>query len=55
MQVCGKEAFIRSQLADSLARLGTDYIDLYYMHRMDPSTPIEETMAVLKALVAEGW
>ena len=50
----GKEDFLRGQLADSLARLGTDYIDLYYMHRMDPSTPIEETMAVLKSLVQEG-
>lgn len=53
-EISGKEDFIRSQLADSLARLGTDYIDLYYMHRMDPKTPIEETMAVLKALVEEG-
>mmetsp|Transcript_11862 Transcript_11862/g.12782 ORF Transcript_11862/g.12782 Transcript_11862/m.12782 type:complete len:342 (-) Transcript_11862:83-1108(-) len=52
--VCGKEDFIRSQLADSLARLDTDYIDLYYMHRMDPNTPIEETMEVLKSLVHEG-
>jgi len=50
----GKEELIRSQLADSLARLGTDYIDLYYMHRMDPTTPIEETMTVLKSLVQEG-
>lgn len=52
--VCGKEAFIRSQLTDSLNRLGIDYIDLYYMHRMDPNTPIEETMGVLKSLVEEG-
>ncbi|CAK4516134.1 unnamed protein product [Aphanomyces euteiches] len=50
----GKEVDIRSQLADSLQRLGTNYIDLYYMHRMDPDTPIEETMAVLKSLVHEG-
>jgi aryl-alcohol dehydrogenase-like predicted oxidoreductase len=52
--VSGKEDFLRKQLAESLSRLGTDYIDLYYMHRMDPSTPIEETMAVLKSLVHEG-
>jgi aryl-alcohol dehydrogenase-like predicted oxidoreductase len=45
---------IRSQLADSLSRLGTTYIDLYYQHRVDPATPIEETMACLKELVAEG-
>ena len=50
----GKEDVIRSQLSDSLQRLGVDYIDLYYMHRMDPSIPIEETMEVLKALIHEG-
>ncbi|KAG9405649.1 hypothetical protein AC1031_003556 [Aphanomyces cochlioides] len=54
MVVSGTEETIRSQLADSLKRLGTDYIDLYYMHRMDPTTPIEETVAVLKSLVEEG-
>jgi aryl-alcohol dehydrogenase-like predicted oxidoreductase len=53
-QISGKEDFLRKQLAESLSRLGTDYIDLYYMHRMDPSTPIEETMAVLQSLVQEG-
>lgn len=41
-------------MADSLARLGTDYIDLYYLHRVSPATPIEEVMATFKALVAEG-
>ncbi len=50
----GTEATIRSQLADSLERLGTDYIDLYFMQRMDPDTPIEETMRVLKSLVEAG-
>ena len=54
LSVSGKEELIRSQLSDSLSRLGTTYIDLYYMHRMDPDTPIEETMAVLKTLVEEG-
>ncbi|CAK4616166.1 hypothetical protein LEN26_016325 [Aphanomyces euteiches] len=53
-RISGKEVDIRAQLADSLKRLDTDYIDLYYMHRMDPSTPIEETVAVLKSLVQEG-
>eukprot|EP01034_Spumella_vulgaris_P041035 gene41035-50772_t len=50
----GTEETIRSQLADSLRRLGTNYIDLYYMHRMDPTTPIEDTMRVLKSLVEAG-
>ncbi|CAK4214890.1 unnamed protein product [Aphanomyces euteiches] len=53
-KISGKEDVLRSQLADSLKRLGTDYIDLYYMHRMDPETPIEDTMRVLKSLVEEG-
>jgi aryl-alcohol dehydrogenase-like predicted oxidoreductase len=45
---------IRVALEGSLKRLGTDHIDLYYQHRVDPSTPIEETMGVLKELVEEG-
>eukprot|EP01116_Phalansterium_solitarium_P009061 TRINITY_DN23074_c0_g1_i1.p1 TRINITY_DN23074_c0_g1~~TRINITY_DN23074_c0_g1_i1.p1 ORF type:complete len:348 (+),score=32.13 TRINITY_DN23074_c0_g1_i1:85-1128(+) len=49
-----KPATIRRQLSESLARLGTDYIDLYYQHRQDPDTPIEEVAATLKELVAEG-
>jgi aryl-alcohol dehydrogenase-like predicted oxidoreductase len=52
--VDGCEAMILSQLSDSLRRLGTDYIDLYYQHRMDPKTPIEDTMRVLSRLVSEG-
>jgi aryl-alcohol dehydrogenase-like predicted oxidoreductase len=47
-------AMIRKQLAESLARLGTDYIDLYYQHRQDPRTPVETVMETLKELVAEG-
>jgi len=50
----GKPDFIRKQLAESLKNLETDYVDLYYMHRMDPSTPIEETMACLLELQKEG-
>lgn len=52
--ISGKPEFIKKQLSESLARLETDYIDLYYMHRMDPSTPIEETMTFLKQLVEAG-
>lgn len=48
------EENICSQLAESLARLGTDYIDLYYQHRPDLNRPIEEVMTTLKALVSEG-
>jgi aryl-alcohol dehydrogenase-like predicted oxidoreductase len=45
---------IRIAIEGSLKRLGTDYIDLYYQHRVDPATPIEDTVGALSDLVAEG-
>jgi aryl-alcohol dehydrogenase (NADP+) len=45
---------IRHALEDSLRRLGTDYVDLYQIHRFDPLTPIEETMEALDDLVRAG-
>ncbi|MGP0029773.1 MAG: aldo/keto reductase [Acidimicrobiales bacterium] len=45
---------VRIAVEGSLQRLGTDHIDLYYQHRVDPSTPIEETVGVLAELVTEG-
>jgi aryl-alcohol dehydrogenase-like predicted oxidoreductase len=47
-------ANIRVAVEGSLRRLDTDYIDLYYQHRVDPSTPIEETVGALAELVNEG-
>jgi aryl-alcohol dehydrogenase-like predicted oxidoreductase len=47
-------ANVRAALEGSLTRLGTDHIDLYYQHRVDPKTPIEDTAGALAALVAEG-
>ncbi|MFZ0251047.1 MAG: aldo/keto reductase [Acidimicrobiales bacterium] len=47
-------ANIRTALEGSLDRLGTDYVDLYYQHRVDPETPIEDTVGVLAELVREG-
>ena len=47
-------ANIRAAVEGSLKRLGTDHIDLYYQHRVDPNTPIEETVGALAELVAEG-
>jgi aryl-alcohol dehydrogenase-like predicted oxidoreductase len=47
-------ANIRTAAEGSLKRLGTDHIDLYYQHRVDPSTPIEDTIGALAELVAEG-
>jgi aryl-alcohol dehydrogenase-like predicted oxidoreductase len=46
--------YVRRAVESSLRRLGTDWIDLYQLHRPDPSTPIEETLSVLDALIAEG-
>lgn len=45
---------VRAAVEGSLKRLGTDRIDLYYQHRVDPGTPIEETVGALAELVAEG-
>jgi aryl-alcohol dehydrogenase-like predicted oxidoreductase len=47
-------ATMRSALEGSLRRLQTDYIDLYYQHRVDPNTPIEETVGTLAEFVAAG-
>jgi aryl-alcohol dehydrogenase-like predicted oxidoreductase len=47
-------ANIRTAVEGSLMRLGTDRIDLYYQHRVDPNTPIEDTVGALAELVAEG-
>ncbi len=47
-------ANVRAAAEGSLKRLGTDYIDLYYQHRVDPDAPIEDTAGALAGLVAEG-
>lgn len=50
----GSAANVRGSIEGSLERLGTDYIDLYYQHRVDPNVPIEETVGAMAALVEEG-
>ncbi|MEV5957153.1 aldo/keto reductase [Streptomyces sp. NPDC051987] len=50
----GSAEHVRSSIHGSLRRLGTDHIDLYYQHRVDPNVPIEETVGALAELVAEG-
>jgi aryl-alcohol dehydrogenase-like predicted oxidoreductase len=47
-------AHTKETIEGSLKRLGTDYIDLYYQHRLDPNTPIEDTMGVLADLIKAG-
>ncbi|EQA46190.1 oxidoreductase, aldo/keto reductase family protein [Leptospira broomii serovar Hurstbridge str. 5399] len=50
----GKAEYVKQACEASLKRLGTDYIDLYYQHRVDPDTPIEETVGAMAELVKEG-
>lgn len=50
----GSPENVRLSVEGSLQRLGTDRIDLYYQHRMDPATPIEDTVGALAELIAEG-
>ncbi|MFE2412545.1 aldo/keto reductase [Kitasatospora sp. NPDC059408] len=50
----GSAEHVRGSVHGSLERLGTDRIDLYYQHRVDPTVPIEETVGALGELVAEG-
>ncbi len=52
--VDGSPAYVRSSVEGSLRRLGIDTIDLYYQHRVDPKTPIEETVGAMSRLVEEG-
>jgi aryl-alcohol dehydrogenase-like predicted oxidoreductase len=50
----GRPEYVHEACHGSLQRLGVDHIDLYYQHRVDPSTPIEETVGAMAELVAEG-
>ncbi len=52
--VSGKPDYVREACDASLSRLGVDHVDLYYQHRVDPETPIEETVGAMKELVEAG-
>jgi aryl-alcohol dehydrogenase-like predicted oxidoreductase len=52
--VNGRPEYVREACDASLSRLGVDHIDLYYQHRVDPDTPIEETVGAMKELVEAG-
>jgi len=52
--ISGKPEYVKSACDASLKRLGMDYIDLYYQHRVDPETPIEETVGAMAELVKAG-
>lgn len=49
-----KPEYVKSALEDSLRRLGTDHVDLYQLHKPDPSTPVADTLGALDELVKEG-
>ncbi|MFC0186329.1 Predicted oxidoreductase [Pseudarcicella hirudinis] len=53
-KINGKKDYVKKAVERSLKNLGTDYIDLYYLHRLDPNTPIEETVGAMAELVKEG-
>ncbi|UPL47756.1 aldo/keto reductase [Hymenobacter sublimis] len=50
----GRPEYVRTSIERSLRNLGTEYVDLYYLHRLDPETPIEETVGAMSRLVEEG-
>ncbi len=52
--ISGRPEYVKQAAEGSLRRLGVDVIDLYYQHRVDPDTPIEETVGAMAELVAEG-
>ena len=52
--VNGRPEYVRQACDGSLSRLGVDHIDLYYQHRVDPDTPIEETVGAMAELVTQG-
>jgi L-glyceraldehyde 3-phosphate reductase len=50
----GSRKYLMASLDDSLQRMGLDYVDIFYSHRRDPDTPLEETMGALHAIVQQG-
>ncbi|MFD6510657.1 aldo/keto reductase [Bacillus sp. NPDC060175] len=54
IEINGRPEYVKKACEESLKRLDTDYIDLYYLHRVDPRVPIEETVGAMKQLVEEG-
>src|SRR5712671_6245923 len=54
VRINGRPEYVRAACDGSLRRLGVDYIDLYYQHRVDPTVPIEETVGAMAELVKAG-
>lgn len=54
VEVDGRPEHIRQAIDESLARLGVDHVDLYYLHRVDPDVPVEESIGAMSEIVAAG-
>lgn len=54
VEIDGRPEHIRVAIDESLGRLGTDYVDLYYLHRIDPKVPVEESVGAMAELVTAG-
>src|SRR6202043_1025613 len=54
MSTSGRPEYVKACCTESLARLGVEYIDLYYQHRVDPDVPIEDTVGAMAELVLAG-
>ncbi len=54
VNLCGRPDYVKQACEASLERLGTDYLDLYIQHRLDPDVPVEETVGAMGELVQEG-
>jgi aryl-alcohol dehydrogenase-like predicted oxidoreductase len=52
--ISGRPEYLKQAIEGSLSRLGVDHVDLYYQHRVDPDTPIEETVGAMAELIREG-
>jgi aryl-alcohol dehydrogenase-like predicted oxidoreductase len=52
--ISGRPEYVKQAVEGSLGRLGVDHVDLYYQHRVDPDTPIEETVGAMAELIREG-
>ncbi|GAA0500564.1 aldo/keto reductase [Deinococcus depolymerans] len=53
-RINGRPGYVRQAIEGSLRRLNTDHVDLYYLHRVDPATPIEDTVGAMQELVQAG-
>ncbi len=54
LEICGRPDYVKQACDASLKRLGTDFIDIYHLHRVDPKVPIDETVGAMAELIKQG-